>query len=59
LKQDALAVAIEGAHLIIYPGAGHGLHWDEPERFAGDLADFCARPAGQRAQRRQARRALA
>jgi pimeloyl-ACP methyl ester carboxylesterase len=57
--QDALAVAIEGARLIEYPGAGHGLHWDEPERFAADLAGFCARPAGQRVRHRQARRALA
>jgi pimeloyl-ACP methyl ester carboxylesterase len=57
--QDALAAAIEGARLMVYPGSGHGLHWDEPERFAADLGDFCARPAGHRAQRRRARRALA
>jgi pimeloyl-ACP methyl ester carboxylesterase len=58
--QDALAVAIESARLIVYPGAGHGLHWDEPEQFAADLTEFCAPPAaGRRPQRRPARRALA
>jgi non-heme chloroperoxidase len=38
--QDALAVAIEGSEFVVYPGAGHGLHWEEPERFAADLLAF-------------------
>jgi pimeloyl-ACP methyl ester carboxylesterase len=25
---------------VVYPGAGHGLHWEEPERFAADLTTF-------------------
>jgi pimeloyl-ACP methyl ester carboxylesterase len=45
--QDAIAVAIEDARLVVYPGAGHGLHWDEPERFASDLAAFVARIAAR------------
>ena len=38
--QDTLQAAIAGSELMVYPGAGHGLHWDEPERFAADLAAF-------------------
>ncbi len=45
--QDAIAVAIEGARLVAYPGAGHGLHWDEPERFAADLTAFVERVAAR------------
>lgn len=39
-EQEALASAIAGARLVVYSGAGHALHWEEPERFAGDLAGF-------------------
>ena len=28
---------------LIYPDAGHALHWEEPKRFAADLAAFVAR----------------
>lgn len=38
--QDALTSAIKGATLIVYPNAGHGVHWEEPERFAKDLVAF-------------------
>jgi pimeloyl-ACP methyl ester carboxylesterase len=36
--QEQLAAAIPGAELIEYPGVGHALHWEEPARFAADLA---------------------
>ena len=39
-EQDALAAAIAGSQLVVYPGIGHGLHWEEPERFANDLVAF-------------------
>ena len=39
-EQEALAVAIEGSRLVIYPGAGHAFHWEEPAHFAADLAVF-------------------
>jgi len=39
-EQDALTAAIADARLVVYPGAGHILHWEEPEHFAGDLLTF-------------------
>jgi pimeloyl-ACP methyl ester carboxylesterase len=38
--QQALRAAIAGSQLVTYPGVGHALHWEEPERFAADLAAF-------------------
>jgi len=38
--QEALMAAIAGSQLVVYPGVGHGLHWEKPERFAADLAAF-------------------
>lgn len=38
--QEALLKAIPGSQLVVYEGAGHGLHWEEPERFAADLVSF-------------------
>jgi pimeloyl-ACP methyl ester carboxylesterase len=38
--QEVLLGAITGSQLVVYEGAGHGLHWEEPERFAADLAAF-------------------
>lgn len=38
--QEFLASAIAGSKLLVYPGVGHGLHWEEPERFAADLLSF-------------------
>jgi non-heme chloroperoxidase len=39
-EQEALASAISGSRLIVYQGAGHLLHWEDPERFASDLVAF-------------------
>jgi non-heme chloroperoxidase len=38
--QEALAAAIPGSRLIVYPGAGHAFYWEEPDRVAADLAAF-------------------
>ncbi len=35
-----LVTAIPGAKLLIYPDAGHALHWEYPDRFAADLQSF-------------------
>jgi pimeloyl-ACP methyl ester carboxylesterase len=43
--QDALAAAIAGSQLTVYPGAGHAPHWEKPERLAADLAAFAERVA--------------
>ena len=40
--QDALLAAISGSRLIVYEGAGHALHWEEPRRFAADVEAFAA-----------------
>ncbi|HMM43112.1 MAG TPA: alpha/beta hydrolase [Thermomicrobiales bacterium] len=38
--QNDLVAAIPGARHVTYPDAGHGTHWDAPERFAADLTAF-------------------
>jgi pimeloyl-ACP methyl ester carboxylesterase len=38
--QETLIEEIPDARLVVYPGAGHGLHAEEPERFATDVAAF-------------------
>jgi non-heme chloroperoxidase len=40
--QEVLAAAIAGSRLVVYPGAGHALCWEEPRRIAADLAGFVA-----------------
>jgi non-heme chloroperoxidase len=40
--QEALAAAIAGSRLVVYPGAGHALYWEEPDRVASDLVAFIA-----------------
>ena len=43
--QDHIAAKIRGARLVVYTGAGHALHWEEPARFARDVADFASQLA--------------
>ena len=42
-EQDTLVDAIAGSQLIVYPGVGHALHWESPDRCVADLAQFCDR----------------
>jgi pimeloyl-ACP methyl ester carboxylesterase len=39
-EQDALAKALPNSCLVVYRGAGHSPHWEEPEHFASDLVSF-------------------
>ena len=41
-EQDELSRAIKTSRLVVYEGAGHSPHWEEPERFAGQMASFVA-----------------
>jgi non-heme chloroperoxidase len=45
-EQDALVAAIAGARLIIHEGAGHAMHWEDPERFAAELTAFVSEVTG-------------
>jgi len=38
--QEALAAAIPGSRLVLYPDAGHAFYWEEPDRVASDLVAF-------------------
>ncbi|HEX2209873.1 MAG TPA: alpha/beta hydrolase [Longimicrobium sp.] len=37
---EARAQSVADARLVVYHGAGHALHWEEPVRFATDLIAF-------------------
>jgi pimeloyl-ACP methyl ester carboxylesterase len=39
-EQEWLLETLADARLVVYEGTGHAVHWEEPERFAADLADF-------------------
>jgi non-heme chloroperoxidase len=39
-EQDRLVETIPQARLAVYEGTGHAVHWDEPQRFAAQLAAF-------------------
>lgn len=38
--QDALLAAMPRAQLLTYAGCGHGLHWEQPQRFASNVSAF-------------------
>ena len=41
-EQDALVKHIAHAKLLVYPGTGHALHWEQPVKFSHDLLAFIA-----------------
>ncbi|MEU3464040.1 alpha/beta hydrolase [Streptomyces sp. NPDC006733] len=40
--QQAILDAVHGARLLTYEGAGHAVHWEQPERVVADIAAFAA-----------------
>ena len=38
--QEVLASGIKRSRLKVYPGGGHGLHWEEPGRVAAEIVAF-------------------
>lgn len=38
--QAAILAGVPSAELTTYYGAGHAVHWEEPERVAGEIAEF-------------------
>ena len=42
-EQVILRETIPDARLVVYPGTGHAVHWEQPERIASDLLDFIDR----------------
>jgi pimeloyl-ACP methyl ester carboxylesterase len=39
-EQEVLCRKIPGARFLCYEGTGHAVHWEEPDRFAGDILRF-------------------
>ena len=46
--QDTILGRVRGSRLVVYEGAGHALHWEEPARFAADVAAFAQAIAAAR-----------
>jgi non-heme chloroperoxidase len=40
IDQDILIRSIATSRLVVYSQTGHALHWEEPEHFADDVAEF-------------------
>jgi pimeloyl-ACP methyl ester carboxylesterase len=38
--QEKLTAGIENARLLVYPGAGHAIYWEEPGQVASDISVF-------------------
>jgi pimeloyl-ACP methyl ester carboxylesterase len=44
--QESLLAALPAGELVVYPGIGHSPHWEDPRRFATDVAAFTRRVGG-------------
>jgi pimeloyl-ACP methyl ester carboxylesterase len=40
--QDALLASLPDSRLTVHAGAGHAVHWEEPERVAAEINEFIA-----------------
>ena len=45
-ERGGMAELLPHARLLVYEGAGHAMHWEQPERFAADLVEFSRYSAG-------------
>jgi non-heme chloroperoxidase len=45
-EQDVLLDLLPDARLTVYEGVDHAVHWEQPERFAADVAEFSRYSAG-------------
>ena len=45
-EQDLLLETLPDARIEVYEGIGHAMHWEQPERFAADVAAFSRYCAG-------------
>jgi len=48
---EPLQAAIPGLRLVVYEGTGHSPHWEEPQRFAAELAAFVTQLSVQETDR--------
>jgi non-heme chloroperoxidase len=48
--QERLLAAIPGARLLVYEGAGHAFHWEDPDQFTKDLVSFLTSRTSERLQ---------
>ncbi len=46
--QQALTDAIPGSRLVTYSGTGHMVHWEQPQRVAGDIVALAQRVRSDR-----------
>lgn len=46
-RQDELVAQLQRATLVVYAGVGHTPRWEDPERFAADVAAFAERVRGK------------
>jgi pimeloyl-ACP methyl ester carboxylesterase len=50
--QESLSTAIASSRLVVYPGAGHAVYWEAPDRVASDLVTFVEQLATTKSGRR-------
>ena len=38
--QEKLTAGIGSSRLVVYPGVGHAIYWEEPSQVAPDISEF-------------------
>ena len=47
IDQKSFLAKVSGSQLKRYQGAGHGVHWEEPQTCAKDIVSFCSEVKGK------------